>query len=154
QLGGHSLLATRLASHLRRRFQVEIPLRSLFEARTLRQQAQLIESALRPGGAGAVLPPILPIPRGGHLPLSFSQQSLWFLSDVEPNSAPYNAPLVVRFRGALDLDVLQRSLGEIVKRHESLRCSFKSVDGRPVTVVVPHREVSVPVTDLSQLAPE
>src|SRR5688500_2739660 len=76
--------------------------------------------------------PIVPVERGGRLPLSFAQERLWFIDRLEPGSAVYNMPMAWRLEGALDEAALQRSLGEIVRRHEVLRTVFAEVDGSPV----------------------
>src|SRR5262249_26697993 len=119
-LGGHSLLATRIVARLREIFQTEVPLRSLFENPTVSALAQEVE---RRHGAGEAppAPPLRPVPRDGELPLSFAQQRLWFLDQWQPASPLYNVPAAVRLAGPLDVPALERSLREIVRRHEVLR---------------------------------
>jgi amino acid adenylation domain-containing protein len=148
ELGGHSLLITRLASHLRESFGVELPLRHLFDARTLRQQTELLESAAR-SGSEAALPPLRSLPRTGPLPLSYTQQRIWFLDQLESHAAPYNMPLAIRLRGELQVDALEQALSELVRRHESLRTHFSLVDEQPVMVIAPAWRVSLPLVDLS-----
>ncbi|HEX5873143.1 MAG TPA: amino acid adenylation domain-containing protein, partial [Pyrinomonadaceae bacterium] len=94
---------------------------------------------------------IRPAPRNGPLPLSFAQQRLWFLDQLEPGLVAYNVPAAVRLVGKLDVAVLNWSLNEIVRRHESLRTTFDSVAGRPVQVIAPALELSIPVNDLTHL---
>ena len=122
-LGGHSLLATQAVSRMREAFQVEIPLRRLFEVPTVAGLAESIEAA-RQAGQNLLAPPILPVPRNGDLVLSFAQQRLWFFDQLEPGLSAYNIPAAVRLKGPLNLAALERSLNEIVKRHESLRTTF------------------------------
>ena len=129
-LGGHSLLATQVVSRMREAFQVEIPLRRLFEVPTVAGLAESIEAARR-AGQNLLAPPILPVPRDGDLPLSFAQQRLWFIDQLEPGNSAYNIPAAVRLKGPLNVAALEQSLNEIVKRHESLRTTFAIVDGRP-----------------------
>src|SRR5262249_9793861 len=129
ELGGHSLLATQLAGRLRTLFGVEVPLRALFEAPTIAGLAQHIETTLR-AGAQLSVPPLAPVPREGELPLSFAQQRLWFLDQLQPSSAFYNIAMAVRLSGHLSLSALEQSLQVIVARHEVLRTSFPVVDGR------------------------
>src|SRR3990172_11306166 len=78
------------------------------------------------------------IPRrteSGPCPLSFAQQRLWFLDQIEPDSPLYNIPVAVRLSGALNIEALQKTLDAIVARHEVLRTTFVSVDGGPVRPV-------------------
>ena len=82
-------------------------------------------------------------------PLSFSQRRLWFLDRLQPNSPLYNLPAGVRLSGRLDVNVLRRSLSEVISRHEILRTTFHSADGEPVQVIAPHYDLSFPVVDLS-----
>src|SRR6185295_18060161 len=96
-------------------------------------------------------PPIMRITREGELPLSFAQQRLWFLHQLEPESPVYNMFGTVRFGGHLDRDALERSLGEVVRRHEVLRTTFPLVDGRPVQRVGPDEGLHLEVIDLRQL---
>ena len=89
--------------------------------------------------------------RDAELPLSFAQQRLWFLSQLNPQSPVYNQPTAVRLVGRLDKVALEKALGEIVRRHEALRANFQSVEGRPIQVIRPAGEFILPVIDLSGL---
>jgi amino acid adenylation domain-containing protein len=149
-LGGHSLLATQLVSRMRETFQVEIPLRRLFEVPTVAGLAESIEAA-RQAGPNLLAPPILPVPRNGDLALSFAQQRLWFFDQLEPGLSAYNIPAAVRLKGPFNLAALEQSLNEIVKRHESLRTTFGKVDGRPTQVIAPTLTIKLPVVDLRKL---
>ncbi|HEX9936150.1 MAG TPA: condensation domain-containing protein, partial [Longimicrobium sp.] len=148
-LGGHSLLGTRVVSRVRGVFGVELPLRALFERPTVAELAGRVEEMRRAGLP--VLPPVVPTERTGALPLSFAQERLWFIDRLEPGSAVYNIPMARRLVGALDEAVLERSLGEIVRRHEALRTVFAEVDGSPVQVIAPFAGFALPVEDLSEL---
>ena len=97
-LGGHSLLATQLMSRIREAFQVEIPLRRVFEVPTVSGLAESIEAA-RQTGQSLLAPPILPLPRNNDLPLSFAQQRLWFLDQLVPGLSAYNLPAAIRTQG-------------------------------------------------------
>ncbi|HEU4561817.1 MAG TPA: amino acid adenylation domain-containing protein [Longimicrobium sp.] len=147
-LGGHSLLATRLVSRMREAFGVELPLRAVFDAPTVERLAAQV-TALREAGVADRVPPLVPVPRQGALPLSFSQQRLWFIDQLQPGSAAYNLPYALRLRGPVNADALERSLAEIVRRHESLRTRFVSVDGQPAQVIDPAGPVRLARVELS-----
>jgi amino acid adenylation domain-containing protein/non-ribosomal peptide synthase protein (TIGR01720 family) len=149
-LGGHSLLVTQLVSRVRQAFQVELPLRSVFEAPTVAALAEHVEIAQRKQ-AGVQAPPIRPVPREGELPLSFAQQRLWFLDQLEPGSPLYNVPDVQRITGPLNVAALERSLNEIVRRHEVLRTTFPTIGGKPIQVIAPELTISLTKDDLSDL---
>ncbi len=116
-------------SRLRQAFGVEMPLRDLFEAPVLADLAARVEAARRTGTVPPA-PPLLPVPRDGALPLSFAQQRLWFIDQLEPGSPLYNIPAALRVEGPLDAAVLARCLGEIVRRHEALRTVFAAPKAR------------------------
>jgi amino acid adenylation domain-containing protein len=149
-LGGHSLLATQVMSRIRQVFQVELPLRAIFESATVAGLAQRIEQEKRQGQP-APPPPILPVPRDRDLPLSFAQQRLWFLDQLQPDNPMYNISQAYRFMGELDIDAVQRALREIVRRHEVLRTTFTTVNDAPVQVIAAPPDISLPLTDLSDL---
>jgi len=149
ELGGHSLLATQLMSRIRTAFAVEIPLRQLFEGPTVAELAQYIEAALKAQNH-LQAPLIVPVSREIDLPLSFAQQRLWFLDQLEPDNAFYNVPTALRLKGRLNIAALQQTLDEVVRRHESLRTSFALVDGAPVQVISEPATVELPVIDLSR----
>ena len=131
ELGGHSLLATQLASAIRRRFDVEIPLRVVFERPVLRDQADWLSQQQR----GYVLPPILPRdPRDYEL--SYAQRRLWLLSRLEGAGATYNIPRALLLRGELDADALARAFARVVERHSNLRLCFPSRDERPAIALL------------------
>ena len=98
-------------------------------------------------------PPIPVVDRVGELPLSFAQQRLWFLDQFAPESTAYVIAFAVRLRGHLDLDAFSGAWNAVVARHESLRTTFETVEGRGVQVVHPPAPVSLPVWDLSELTP-
>ncbi|HYP28610.1 MAG TPA: amino acid adenylation domain-containing protein, partial [Blastocatellia bacterium] len=105
---------------------------------------------------GRELTPIRRMPRGrdAKFPLSFAQQRLWFLDQLEPNSDLYNIPVAIRLTGNLRVEKLEESLDEIVRRHEVLRTSFAIVDGQPMQVIAPELKLTLPVIDLTGMAKE
>ncbi len=149
-LGGHSLVGTQVAARVRDAFRVELPLRALFEAPTVEGLAARVERA-RAESAGEDGLPLRRAPRDRALPLSFSQQRLWFLDQLEPGNPVYNLARVLRLRRPADVPALRRALAEIVRRHEPLRTVFAEVDGGPAQVVAPAGPVPLPVVDLASL---
>ncbi|HYO68160.1 MAG TPA: AMP-binding protein, partial [Archangium sp.] len=129
-LGGHSLLATQVISRIRASLGVELPLRALFEAPTVAGLAERIQSASRIGA-----PALKPAARGGPLPLSFAQQRLWFLDQLEPGSTVYNMPSALRLSGRLSASALAQALEALVLRHEALRTTFQPGQDGPVQVI-------------------
>jgi alpha-ketoglutarate-dependent taurine dioxygenase/acyl carrier protein len=150
ELGGHSLLATQIIGRLRSVFQVELPLRCLFESPTIAGLAKSIEATMK-AGQKLKAPPILPVPRDGKLPLSFAQERLWLVDRLEPNNTAYNIPAAVRLVGSLNITALEQSFNEIGRRHEVLRTTFTEVDGQPVQVIAPSLTLKIPVVDLQAL---
>jgi amino acid adenylation domain-containing protein/non-ribosomal peptide synthase protein (TIGR01720 family) len=146
-LGGHSLVATQVISRVRDLFGVELPLRALFEAPTVAGLAERVAAARREGRRPESAPRSVPPDR--ERPLSFAQRRLWFLDQLEPGKPFYNTPCTLRLRGALDAGALEKSLNEIVRRHEVLRTAFPAVDGKPLAVVTPDLRLPLPVEDLS-----
>ncbi|MET0395249.1 MAG: non-ribosomal peptide synthase/polyketide synthase, partial [Longimicrobiaceae bacterium] len=146
EMGGHSLLAMLMVSRTRKAFGVEVPLRVLFKTPTIAALARHIET-LRRAGAGAA-PPMERVTRDGPLPLSFAQQRLWLVDQLEPGSPAYNMPYALRLRGELDTAALRASLDELVGRHETLRTTFSAGGGEPAQVVHPPTAVAMPVVDL------
>ena len=148
-LGGHSLLATQVMSRLRQRLQIDVPLQSFFEKPVIAELAREIEMAGLASGPAAA--PMLPVSRDRDLPLSFAQQRLWFLDQLEPGSAAYNISGAILLAGQLDAVALERSLSEIIRRHEVLRTTFDVSHGQPVQIINEAQPVSLPAVDLGQL---
>ncbi|MEE8584336.1 MAG: amino acid adenylation domain-containing protein, partial [Acidobacteriota bacterium] len=146
-LGGHSLLATQVIFRIRQAFAVEVALRTLFDAPLLSEMAQQVDGARLLQGQGAA-PPLLPVPRYDDLPLSFAQQRLWFLDQLEPGTSSYNVPSALRLKGRLNIAALMGSLNEIRRRHEALRTCFPAQDGKPVQSIQPEYRLPLPIVDL------
>ncbi|WP_437325952.1 non-ribosomal peptide synthase/polyketide synthase [Sorangium sp. So ce381] len=144
EIGGNSLLATRVIARVRAAFQVELPLRSVFDHPTAARLASAVDDAVRQR-QGVTLPPITPQPEDGAPPLSFSQQRLWFLAQLEPTAASYNIPAAVRLVGPLDVDRLQRAFEAVVRRHASMRTTFAEIDGQPAMIVRAEQPVAIAI---------
>lgn len=154
ELGGHSLIATQLVSRIRDALGVELPLRHLFFQPTVEHLAAVVDE-IRSGTDGSSRPAILPAPPDlKEKPLSFAQQRMWFLDQLEPASSQYNIPDAVRIRGRLDAKILRVCLQSLVQRHEILRTAFTTIDGRPRLDVLAELDIDLPVIDLSELSPE
>ncbi|MGB7921858.1 MAG: condensation domain-containing protein, partial [Pyrinomonadaceae bacterium] len=150
ELGGHSLLATQVVSRLRHAFAVELMLRALFETPSVAGLAQTLEQTMS-RERGMLAPPIRAREEDAELALSFAQQRLWFLDQLEPNSGFYNIPAAVRLRGELKTVALEQSITEIIRRHEVLRTTFTVVGEQPRQVISEAAKVKLPVIDLQQL---
>ncbi len=127
ELGGDSLSAARLAARLSDELGLSVSVRDVFNARSVRDLALTVGSA-----DTAVLPPISAVmPRPERVPLSFAQQRMWFINQLEPEAPTYNIPITVRLTGELDVSSLRSAVRDVVERHEILRTTFPSVDGEP-----------------------
>ncbi len=143
ELGGHSLMATRLVSRIRTTLGVELAIRVLFEAPTVDK----LSGRLREGGRKR--PGLEGRARPERLRLSYAQQRLWFLDQLEGTSTEYNMPQALRLKGELDRGALEKTINAIVERHESLRTHFAMVEGEPVQVIERELRIAVPLEDLS-----
>src|SRR5262249_32159556 len=155
--GGHSLLATQVFSRVRKTFGVEIGVRSIFEEPGVEGLARRIEEAMRAGKKDAA-PPLVRAERERQetmrLPLSFAQQRLWFIDQLEPGSVVYNVPSAFRLEGRLDLEALESAINEIVRRHEVLRTRFEVEADEPAQVIDAWERRRLEVEDLTSLAPD
>ncbi|HYO58195.1 non-ribosomal peptide synthetase/type I polyketide synthase, partial [Archangium sp.] len=148
ELGGNSLMAAQMLTRLHDAFPVQLPLSDLFDAPTVAGIASRIEARLKEQGPGAgrvPVPPLVPIPRQGVLPLSFVQERVCALERFMPGSPVLNMPMALRLTGSLDVAVLERSLHEVIRRHEALRTTYTTVDGRTVLRVAAELKPSLPV---------
>ncbi|NTY62682.1 amino acid adenylation domain-containing protein [Mycolicibacterium sphagni] len=130
-LGGDSLSAMRLIAAVNSGLNAGLSVRTLFDAPSVAQLALLI------GGEGERLAPLVPVERPAVIPLSFSQNRLWFLDQLQGPSPTYNMPLALRLKGTLNADALGAAMADVVARHESLRTLFAAPAGVPQQVVLP-----------------
>ena len=152
ELGGHSLLATQVASRLRDVFRAELPLQPLLVAATVADAAAVLRGAV----GEAAEPPSLRIPRRAAAaaelaPLSFSQERMWFLDQLDPGTPIYNLFNFVEVSGPLSVPVLGRCLDELLRRHEALRTVFVAEGGSPLQRILPPAPFPLPVVDLAAL---
>jgi acyl carrier protein len=153
ELGGHSLLATQVVSRVREAFQVELPLRDLFESPTVQKLAQRLD-ATQADASSHHAPPLKRTERLGATPLSYAQQRLWFLDQLEPGSPFYNIPLALQITGDLKVDAFEHSLRELIRRHEVLRTTFRAEGGTPVQIISQQPVLALTVVDLTGLPPQ
>ncbi|MFL6193523.1 MAG: amino acid adenylation domain-containing protein, partial [Thermoanaerobaculia bacterium] len=137
ELGGHSLLAMRMLSRVRETLGINLPFSTVFVAPVLARLAEAVEGARSEPASAVPEPPLVPAGVAGPRPLSFAQERLWFLDQLEPGLPVYNIPGSLRWRQTLDMAALERAFGEIVRRHEILRTRLESLGDHPVQVVEP-----------------
>ena len=153
ELGGHSLLATQVVSRVRKALAVELLLPAFFKDPTITGLAKVVNARLA-HGQRATIGDIPAASRNCSAPLSYSQQRLWFLNQLAPDSPFYNVSGSIHLQGCLDLQALERAFNEVIRRHEILRTSFPLVDGRPVQQVNQWTPITLSPIDLSALSPD
>lgn len=145
-LGGDSVLAVQAISRMASALGMELSLHEFFEGPSAREVARRLSRA-----ANAELP-IARVSWTEPLPLSSAQQRLWFIDRLEGNSVAYHVPVAIRLNGRLDANALRASLGELFRRHDSLRTVFVEIDGKPAQTLVPHMPFELQMGDLSSAA--
>ncbi|HEY0601638.1 MAG TPA: condensation domain-containing protein, partial [Herpetosiphonaceae bacterium] len=151
-LGGHSLLATQVMSRVRTVFGVNLPVRTLFEQPTIALLSRVVTEAQREAQALPPLPPLTPATATDALPLSFAQQRLWFIEQLEPGTASYHVPGAWEIQGPLDTAAFQASLDLVVARHAALRTTFAQFDGQPLQRIAPPQSLPITFVDLTAAA--
>ncbi len=153
ELGGHSLLVIQVISRVYDVFAIELPLHIIFEKPVLKDFAREIDHVKAKNNV-IEISPLVSVPRAQPLLLSYSQERLWFLDQFEPGGTFYNMPGVLRLEGELDVGLLERSINEIIRRHEVLRTTFSAVDGKPEQVIAPLMSLEIKRIDLIELTDE
>ncbi|MDQ1355343.1 MAG: hypothetical protein QG657_5653, partial [Acidobacteriota bacterium] len=148
QVGGDSILVNRCIARIREEMHAEIPLRKFFERPFIKALAEEIQKQERR------ISSIKPTERVGEIPLSFAQERLWFLQELDADNVAYFVPRVIKMRGKLDVSLIERTFTEIIRRHEILRTTFPTIDGQPVQRIEPPFQFNIPVFDWSNLEKE
>lgn len=151
ELGGHSLLATQVASRIREMFGVNLPLRLLLEKTTIAELAEAVICARKQGQSGVAAPPITRADRELPLPLSFSQQRMWFMHQLAPEETAYNMPAAMKLSGFLNRSALAHALNGMAQRHESFRTTFAVTTDGPVQIIRPAEPLTWEELDLRSL---
>ncbi|MCU7492539.1 MAG: amino acid adenylation domain-containing protein [Ignavibacteria bacterium] len=154
ELGGDSVKAAIFINRIRSGFRENIPVKAVFENPSLLElSSYLLKSYpgkfLNKGGSSPSS--IKKAPRRGMTPLSYTQERMWFLEELEPGKAVYNLPVMFRIEGELDTYLLEKSLDKIISRHEVLRLSFSNIDGKARASVTPEIKIKCGITDISRL---
>ncbi|MEV0464962.1 amino acid adenylation domain-containing protein [Nocardia tengchongensis] len=142
-LGGNSLVATRVAARIGAALDETVPVSMIFEAPTVARLAARAESQANTGRVALTAQA-----RPQRIPLSYAQQRMWFLNRLEPGSAAYSIPIVLRMSGQLDLDALRAAVADVLERHEALRTIYPYAEGAPAQVVLPAAQAIPPITAL------
>ncbi len=149
-LGGHSLLATKMVARIQKSLNVNIPLRLVFENPILKDFARVIDNYMNNTEITDSIE-IEKVSRENDLKLSYQQQRLWFLNELEPGNPNYNIPVAFKIKGKIDKDKLSKSISEVIQRHEILRTIIKTIEGKPYLFINEKNTYSLETIDLSNL---
>ena len=150
-LGGHSLMALQVTSRLRELLYQEVPLRAVFDTPTVAGLARYLEMS-GDANLSAPPPPITAMSHQGSIPLSLDQKAMWQFDQLLPGSPFFNMPLTVRLEGELNLAALEKSVYEIIRRHDSLRTTVSMVNGVPEQSIAATTGFTFIVEDLQVVA--
>lgn len=145
-LGGHSLLATKLITRIRAYYQIDFPIKKVFECPIIRELSKEIEISLIHNKTELL--EIIPLIERSNIPLSYAQNRLWFLHKLEGKNSTYNRPIVLRMIGSLNINLLKITLQKIIDRHEVLRTSFPQIDGHIKQFIHNGFAINIPIINL------
>jgi amino acid adenylation domain-containing protein len=145
ELGGDSLMVIQVTARIREVFGVELPVKKFFDRPFIKSLSDEVESHAEE----AIF--IKPMPADAKIPLSFAQERLWFLQELNPDNTAYHVPRAIRIKGDLDISLVERTITEIIRRHEILRTTFPTIDGEPVQQIQEPYPIKIPVIDLSRM---
>ena len=159
ELGGHSLLAAQIISRMGQAFAIELPLRLLFEAPTIASLGKMIEPRLHlasqeqseDSAVSESLPALTPVPRETHIPLSKAQEYIWYVQQLNPHRCGCNSGVALRFSLKLSSEALEKSINEIIHRHEIMRTTFPIFKGQPVQAIAPELTLPLKIVDLQNI---
>ncbi|KTD46054.1 peptide synthetase, non-ribosomal [Legionella quinlivanii] len=154
ELGGHSLLTTQVAARVSEVFGVELQIRTFFENPQLSDLGAVIDAALQEKICVSTIPPLVAQPRPPRLPLSYAQERLWLLEQIETMGSTYNISGAIRFIGLFDNHAFEQALTEIVRRHDSLRTRFVADDETVEQIIDMPGKFKIHNIDLSNLPDE
>ena len=152
-LGGNSLLATMIASRVRDRHRIDVPVGTLFAAPTVARFTAATQAIMESGRDHATPLNVVRVDREAPLRLSAPQERMWFLHRMQPDGTAYNLEQALRLKGPLSVESLQWGFDRLFERHESLRTSFFVHEGLPAQQIAPEYNADVPVVDCSHLPP-
>ncbi len=151
ELGGHSLIATQVVARIRSQLNIELPLRTLFDAPTVAGLAQAIQTLKLTAQTKPLEEPFAARDRSRALPLSYSQRRMWLVQQMDREGTAYNMPFATRLRGHVDGQALGACVKSMVTRHEAFRTSFELVDGVPMQRIAEHADLVIDPMDVSAL---
>ena len=150
-IGGHSLLAGQVISRLRTDFKIQLPFSTIFNSPTVTDLAEAI-TQFQKNNSKVFVPDLLRTNKQIGIPLSFSQQRLWFLDQLEQGTATYNLSKIIRLKGKLEVSALQQTLQTVVERHEILRTRFVAENGQASQTIIPFLQAELSFTDLTNFS--
>lgn len=146
ELGGHSLLANQYISIIRKKQKCEITLREFYQNPTISKQASILIKNKKQNIIN-----LLPAPKSEFYPLSFSQERLWFLSQLDENNRAYYVPRAIKMTGELNKKLLEKTFTELIRKHEILRTVFHIINGKPFQKILSPFNLQIPIISFENI---